>query len=108
RRGSLSDAVGSETDFLAEDRAGGTRNRREGEFIRGLAFRPTEMGKQDHLCSLVGKLPDRRHDTLDASGVSDLPILHGHIEIDAHQNALARYRRQIVKCPEAAHPSSPL
>src|SRR5215471_257024 len=47
------------------------------------------MGEQDHLAALVGNLPDGRSHALDAGRVRDLAVLDRHIEIDAHEHALA-------------------
>src|SRR6516162_2856763 len=53
------------------------------------SFRAPEMGEQDHLTALVGNLADGRSHALDAVHVGDLTVLDRHVEIDAHEHALA-------------------
>ena len=38
---------------------------------------------------LSGQLLQRRHRAVDAGRVGDLAVLHRHVEVDAHQDALA-------------------
>src|ERR1043165_3284894 len=47
------------------------------------------MREQDHLAALVGDLRDRRRDARDARCIGDLAVLHRHVEVDAHEHALA-------------------
>src|SRR5262249_23703618 len=47
------------------------------------------MGEQDHLAALVGNLADGRSHPLDAGLVRDLAVFDRHVEIDAHEYALA-------------------
>src|SRR4051812_11630373 len=47
------------------------------------------MRQQDHLAALAGDLADRRSDALEPRGVGDAAVLHGHVEVDAQQHALA-------------------
>src|SRR5262249_44676903 len=55
------------------------------------SFRTAEMGEQDHLTALVGNLADGRSHALDAGHVGDFAVLDRHIEIDAHEHALAAH-----------------
>ena len=66
------------------------------------ALGPTEMRQQDHLAALFDDGLDGRHDALDARRVTDATILDRHVEVDAHQNALARHGG-ILNGPEIAH-----
>src|SRR5215469_727882 len=47
------------------------------------------MGKQNHLAALVGNLADSRSRALDAGRVGHFAVLDRHVEIDAHEHALA-------------------
>src|SRR6202034_379625 len=47
------------------------------------------MRKQDDLAALLGELDYGRSDFLDAGRVGNLAVMHRHIEIDAHEYALA-------------------
>ena len=49
------------------------------------------MGEQDHLAALVGNLPNGGSHALDAGRIRDLAVLDRHVEIDAHEHALAPY-----------------
>ena len=49
------------------------------------------MGEQDHLAALVGNLADSGSHALDAGRVGDLAVFDRHVEIDAHEHALARH-----------------
>jgi hypothetical protein len=55
------------------------------------AFRAAEMREQDDFRALVGEFADRREDALDPGHVADAAVLHRHVEIDAHENALILY-----------------
>ena len=52
-------------------------------------FGRPKCDEQDDLAALVGDFRDGRRDALDARGVGDLAVLHRHVEIDAHEHALA-------------------
>jgi hypothetical protein len=47
------------------------------------------MREQDHLAALVGDFLDGLRHALDARDVGDPAVLHRHVEIDAHEHALA-------------------
>ena len=110
--GLVADAVFREGDRAAEalgDRCGDGPQR---VFRVRSRFRAAEMGEQDHLAALVGDVLDRGQHAVDAGRVGDLPVLHRHVEIDAHENALAlgielieraeRHRFLLVSAAQAA------
>ena len=84
----FADAVVGEGDRLLDDlrqRCGDRLQR-----ILGVAsLRPAEMREQDHLAALAGNFGDGRRDALEPRRVGDAAILHGHVEVDAQQHALA-------------------
>ena len=86
--GGFADAVVREADMPLEHARDFGRDRLE-RLLRIAALRPAEMRKQDHLAALAGDLLDGRRDALDARRVGDLAVLHRHVEIDAHEHALA-------------------
>src|SRR5437899_1365956 len=47
------------------------------------------MGEQDNLSAFVRDLTDGRSDALDAGQVGDPAVLNGHVQVDAHEHALA-------------------
>src|SRR5215470_20294613 len=47
------------------------------------------MGKQNHPAALVGNLADGRSRALDAGRVGHFAVLDRHVEVDAHEHALA-------------------
>ncbi len=47
------------------------------------------MGQHDHARALVGQFADGRRLPLDAQHVDHAPVLHRHVQIGAHQHALA-------------------
>ena len=60
------------------------------ERILGVApLGPAEMREQDHLGALVGELGDRRRHALDAGRVGDHAVFRRHVEVGAHEHALA-------------------
>src|SRR5262249_53162144 len=61
------------------------------DFAGSGPFWAPEMGEQDHLAALVGNLADGRSYALDAGRVRDLAVFDRHVEIDAHEHALARH-----------------
>ena len=72
------------------------------EYFGSGPFGAAEMRQQDHLAALVGDLGDGRRDSLDAGRVRDLAVLHRHVEIDAHQHALA-LEVGVIEGAEALH-----
>ncbi len=86
--GYLADAVVGELHRALYDTRdfGGDRLQR---LLRIAPLRASEMRQQDHLAAFVGDFGDRRRRALNAGRVSDDAILHRHIEINAHQDALA-------------------
>src|SRR4051794_17354074 len=86
----LADAVIRKRDRLADH----LRQRRSDRFQRVLGIASlgsAEMRQQDHLAALAGYVEDGWNDPFQPRGVGDAAILHGHVEIDAHQQALALY-----------------
>jgi hypothetical protein len=49
------------------------------------------MREDDDPGALVGEFQNRRHDALDARHVGDMAVPHRHVEVGAHQHALASY-----------------
>ena len=49
------------------------------------------MREQNDLAAAVGNFKDGRRVALNAGNVRDLAVLHRHVEIDAHEYALALY-----------------
>ena len=58
-------------------------------FLGVASLRPAEMRQQDDLAALAGDLGDGRRDALEPGGVGDAAVVHGHVEVDAQQHALA-------------------
>jgi hypothetical protein len=63
------------------------------------------VAENDHLRSLVRQLLQRRHGAVDARCVGDLAVLHGYIEVDAHEDALAG-NIEVVNGSNTGHGSS--
>ncbi len=99
--GLVADAVGGEIDALVEDFLDGGGDRLQRHVGDRLTLRAAEMGEQDDLGALFGKFADGRQHALDAGGVGDLAVLDGHVEVNAHQNALAGDVGEIVEGLEA-------
>ena len=103
RRGAFADAILHERHRALENV--GERRHDELERLGRIGpLRTPEMGEQDHLAALVRDLPDGRSDALDASRVGDLAVLGRHVEIDAHEHALAP---DVGLIERAEHVSSP-
>ena len=86
----LADAILGEGDRLLDD----LPERRRDGFERVLvvaSLRPSEMGEQDDLAALVRNFGDGRRDALEPGRVGNAAVLHGHVEVDAQQHALALY-----------------
>src|SRR6185437_7154614 len=60
-------------------------------FLGVATLRPAEMRQQDHLAALGCDFGDGGRDAFQASGVGDATLLHGDVEVDAQQHALALY-----------------
>ena len=84
------DAILREGDRLAENFRDRGHDRRQ-RLALVAALGPAEMRKQDRLAALVRDLADRRDGRADARVVGHAPVLHRHVEIDAHQHALVLY-----------------
>ncbi len=65
------------------------RDRLQRHVGNNLTLRTAEMGQQDDLRALVGEFEDGRRNTLDARRIRHLAVADRHVEIDAHQHALA-------------------
>jgi hypothetical protein len=86
----LADAILRECDRALEKV--GDRRRKELERLCQIGpFRTPKMREQDHLATLIRNLPDGRSGALDAGRVRDLAVLDRHVEIDAHEHALATH-----------------
>ena len=89
-RAGVPDAILGKGDGLAAQRLGQhLRDRAQRHLGHWLAVRAAEMGQHDDLGPAFGKLGDRRSASLDAGGVGDAAVLHRHVEIGAHEHALA-------------------
>lgn len=95
--GLVADAVGAEMNALVEHVLDGRSDRLQRHVGDRLTLRTAEMGEQDDLGALLGQFADGRRDALDAGRVGDHAVLDRHVEIDAHQNALAGDVGQIVE-----------
>ncbi len=102
----VADAIRGKADGTAKHLGCRPGDRLEREFGRGAILGPAEMGEQDDLGALAGQFGDGRRDTLDASGVGDLAVGDGNVEVDAHQHALAADVADIVQCLEGGHAGS--
>src|SRR5262249_31861327 len=65
------------------------RDWRKRRFSAALPFGTAKVGQDDHLGAAIHQLPDGRQNARDARGIAHRPVLHGHVEIDAKQHALA-------------------
>ena len=86
--GDFADAVFGKSDRPADN----ARHRGDDgleRLARIAALGPAVMRKNDHLAAAVGDFGDARRVPLDARNVGDFAIVHRHVEIDAHQHALA-------------------
>ena len=57
--------------------------------VHHLALGPAQVRGDHHLGPLVRQFQERRHRAVDARGVGDGAVLHGHVEVGAHQHPLA-------------------
>ena len=89
-RSRLTDAVIGESDRPL-DHLRQRRGDRLERFLRVTPLGPAEMREQDYLAALAGDFGDGRCNALEAGGVGDTPALHGHVEVDAQQDAFALY-----------------
>ncbi len=84
RLGRRADAIGGESDRLAAQRGlQRRRERRQGQFRRGLSVGPAEMGHDDDPRTGTAQLMDRRCQPVDAGRVRHPAIAHGNVEIGA-------------------------
>ena len=93
----LADAILARTRPAARSLARQRGSDRLQRLLRIASLRPAEMREQDHLAALVGDLGDGRRDALDAGSVGDLAVLHRHVEVDAHQHALALRPSSVIE-----------
>ena len=99
--GGVADAVVDEFDRPLDDVRDLGGDRLERIFLVA-ALRAAEMREQDHLGALVGDFGDGVRHALDAGGVGDHAVLHRHVEVGAHQHALALHVG-VVEGAERAH-----
>ncbi len=87
--GGDADAVVGEGDGLA-DRLGKRLDQRLQRHPRhALAIGPAEVAEHDHPGPLVGEFLQGRRGALDAHRIAHLAVLHRHVEVDPHEDALA-------------------
>ena len=84
----LADAIVGEADRLS-DHLGKFGGDRLQQFLGIASLGPAEMREQDDLAALGGNLGDGGRDAFEPRGVGDAAIFHGHVEVDAQQDALA-------------------
>ena len=106
--GDLPDAVVREGDRALDDLGDRGSDGLQRIFLVPGAFRPAEMGEQDHLAALVGDFGDRRGDALDARRVGHLAVLGRNVEIDPQEDALAREAGVVERAEWFAHGRSPV
>ena len=95
--------VGGEHDGLAEKLGqalgGGAQRER---FLEALAGRSSEVAHEDDARALLHQTLDGGQRGADARVVGDGAVLHGHVEVDAHERALAA-RVQLVDGFDVGH-----
>jgi len=85
------DLLGAQQNVPAQQLAQPLGRRLEGEiFLEPLTGRPTKMAHQDQPAALGQDVLDRRQGHDDPPVVADLALLDRDVEIDPHQNLLAR------------------
>ena len=87
--GERADAVLGEGHRLAERLRQRLDQRLQRHLGHALAVGPAEVAEHDHLGALGRELAERRRGALDARRIGHLAVLHRHVEVDAHQHALA-------------------
>ena len=98
---------GDEADRVAHGIGDGGHHHFERELGVDLALGAAEMGEDDGLAVDLDDFADGRHQTLDAGGVGHLAVGDGHVEIGAHQHALAG-EIEVVEGLEGGHGTCPL
>ena len=88
--GRLADAIVREGDRLADAPATAPRRPASANPSASRPFGRPKCASRMTLPPLPADLGDGRRDALDAGRVGDLAVLHRHVEIDAHEHALAR------------------
>ena len=103
RAGVVAHRVGGEHHGLAhklgELLGGGTQRER---LLEALAGRTAEMAHEDDARAVVDELLDGGQRRADARVVGDGAVLHRHVEVDAHEHALAA-RVQLVDGFDLGH-----
>ena len=61
----------------------------QAQLCRRLPLRTTEVRHEHHGRILAHQVLDRRNRRGDARVIRDLPVVHRHVEVDAHEHALA-------------------
>ena len=87
--GVVTNQIINEIDGIADQVSERLRHRLQRQARDAAALGTAEMGQQDHFRTGLAQEFDRRQRRLQAGIVGDDAILHRHIEIDAHQHALA-------------------
>src|SRR2546423_10002587 len=57
--------------------------------LRALALRPSQVRREYDARAVLDRVPDGRQRRADARVVLDPPVFHGHVEVHAHEDALA-------------------
>ncbi len=97
----VADAILGESDGLVDELRQCRRDRLQ-RFLGIAPLGPAEMREQDDLAALAGNFGDGGRDALEPRGVGDAAILHGNIEIDAQQHALALHV-DVIEGAEVRH-----
>ena len=87
--GRFADAVGGEGDRPAEQLRELGRDGLQRILRIGSALGPAEMRDDNDAGAALGQVLEPGHDTLQACGVGDPAVLGRHVEVGAHQHALA-------------------
>ena len=84
-----SDAILGEGNRSADDFGQRVGDGLERHFRVGLALGPAEVGEYDDAGPFLGEFKDGRRGAFKARQVGDASVLHRHVQIGAHQNALS-------------------
>ena len=91
-RGRGADAVVRGRDRAAEQLGEARRHGRHAQPVDDLALGPAEVGHEHDRTALVEQVGDRGQGGADARVVDDTAVFERHVEVDAHERALARER----------------
>ena len=91
-RGRGADAVVRGRDGAAEQLGEARRHGRHAQPVDHLPLGPAEVGHEHDRAALVEQVRDRGQGGADARVVDDAAVFERHVEVDAHEHALARER----------------